>query len=232
MNYNYILPHLGLGDYLLLNGLIRNIVKKEGKYILFVNNRYKKSISFMFRDLKNLDFSFIPPVNYNNILIKIYIKHSPYKLFMIGYENFKGDIPFDQSCYRQFNVDFNKRWLDFYVDRDIKQEKKLFNHFNVKENNYIFLHEGGSENGRFIDRNQINSDLPLVKVDPSLTDNIFDYCYLIEHAAEIHCIESSFVFLCESILTNGKLFVYRSDAGKLLENQNTLPTYKKNWIIK
>lgn len=228
---NYILQHLGLGDYILMNGLIRNIIKPNEKYTLFVNKKYEESVCFMYRDIPNLEFKLIPPVEFNRYLILPYIKEQDYKLFVIGYDNFDGSMQFGHSCYKQFNVDFQKRWDDFYVKRDYEKEKILFDKFNLKENEYIFLHEGGSGNDRFIDKSKLNLDLKIFKPDLSVTNNIFDYCYIIEHATEIHVIESSFMFLCESIPTNGKLFAYRSERGKDPMNANVLPTYKKNWII-
>jgi hypothetical protein len=222
---------MGLGDFLLTNGLVRNLVKPEGQFVLFVNKKYKESISFMYRDLKNLSFVYVPPVAYNGFTIRAYIRDIDYKLLVVGYENFTGVLPFDQSCYRQFNVDFQKRWTDFHVERDLEREKKLFDHFGVKEGEYVFIHDGGSENSRFINESSLSTTLRKIKVDPTLTENIFDYCYLIEHAAEVHVIESSFVFLCEVIPTTGKMFIYRSPEGKDPKNASVMPTYKKNWTI-
>lgn len=228
---NYILPHLGLGDYLLVNGLIREIIKPNEDYTLFVNAKYHESIRFMFRDIKNLKYFKIPPIGFNRLTIQPYIIHSIYNLYTIGYENFTGDIPFDQSCYRQFGIDFKKRWSNFYVQRDKDREQKLFYSFGIKNKEYIFLHEGGSEQERYIDRKNLDPELTIVEATPELTKNIFDYCMIIEKASEIHCIESSFFWLCEVIPTIGKLFAYRSDAGKLTQNKNVLPTVKKDWKI-
>jgi len=51
---------------------------------------------------------------------------------------------------------------------------------------------------------------------------------MIENAAEIHCIESSFLFLSDSIQTNGKLFSHRH-ARPLYDY--TIPNMKKEWKI-
>jgi hypothetical protein len=227
----YILPHLGIGDYIVINGLIRNIINKEDSsknFILFCNRKYKVSVPFMFRDIKNLSYSYIPAVEMSRYYILPYIREKDYKLIVIGYDAIDYKTSVDMMFYKQFNIDFEKRWSDFYVQRDEEREKKLFKHFNVKENEYIFLHEGGSENKNIIDRTKINSNLKIVFPDLNLTDNIFDYCYLIEHAAEIHCVESGFLFLIDSIPTNGKLFSHRY-ARQLYEY--TVPHLKKQWTI-
>jgi hypothetical protein len=225
---NYILPHLGLGDYLVCNGLIRNLVKPDEQYILFTNFKYKESVEFMFRDLPNLTYSLVPPVEFNRQYIMPYIKHPEYKLITIGYDAMDYSTSADKMFYKQHKVDFEKRWSDFFVERDLEKEQDIFKHYNVKENEYIFLHEGGSANDAVIDKNKINNDLQIVSPELTLTKNVFDYCYLIEHAAEIHVVESSFLFLIDSIKTNGKLFAHRY-ARKLAKY--TIPNLKKNWEI-
>ena len=224
----YILPHLGLGDYLVCNGLIRNLIKDDEKYVLFTNKNYKETIEFMFRDIKNLSYSLVPAVEFNRQYIQPYIKEQSYNLILIGYDAMDYVTSADKMFYKQHKIDFNKRWADFYVERDFERETKIFNYYNVKENEYIFLHEGGSDNKSFVNRTKIKSNLKIVSPEKDLTKNIFDYCYLIEHASEIHVIESSFLFLIDSIPTNGKLYAHRY--SKQLANY-TIPNLKKDWMI-
>ena len=42
------------------------------------------------------------------------------------------------------------------------------------------------------------------------SDTIFDYKKLIENATEIHCIDSSFKHLVESLNTNATLFYHKN----------------------
>ena len=225
---HYILPHLGLGDYLVCNGLIRNLIKEDKKYVLFTNKNYKQSIEFMFKDIKNLSYALVPAVEFNRQYILPYIKDYEYFLIVIGYDGMDYSTSADKMFYKQHNIDFKKRWTDFYVERDSETERKIFEHYGVKENEYIFLHEGGSDNKALIDRTKIKSNINIVSPEKGLTETIFDYCYLIEHAAEVHVIESSFLFLIDSIKTNGKLFAHRY--AKQLA-QYTIPNLKKEWTI-
>jgi len=225
---NYILPHLGLGDYLVCNGLIRNIIKPEGEYILFCNDRFTVSVPFMFRDIKNLSYSVIPQVEFNGRIILPYIKKSPNHLYLIGYEYLDHSTTYDRSCYNQYHLDFEKRWSDFYVERDKNRELEFFKTFDLKEGEYIFIHDDPSRN-QIVDKNKIkNKQLKIIEAKKELSDNIFDYCYIIEHAAEIHCIESSFLFLTDSIPTNGELFSHRY-ARELYDY--TIPNFKKEWEV-
>ena len=56
----YLYHHLGLGDHIICNGLVRLLTKNEKTYGLFCKEHNVKSVSFMFRDIKNLS---IIPVN-------------------------------------------------------------------------------------------------------------------------------------------------------------------------
>ena len=227
----YILPHLGLGDYLVCNGLIRNIVKKYPVdiFALFTNRAYKESIEFMLGDIPNLEFPLVPQVEFSRTYILPYIKDPDYDLIVIGYDTLDKSKTADRSFYEAMGYDFEKRWTDFYVDREWEMEMALFDKFEVKEGKYIFLHEspGIGVNDNTIDRSKL-PDLPIVQADIKLTRNIFDYCYLLEHAAEIHCIESSFLFLIDSIKTNAELFSHRY-ARELYDY--TVPNLKKDWKI-
>jgi len=228
---NYILPHLGLGDYLAVNGLIRNIIKEADpseNFILFCNKNYKVSISFMFRDIKNLTYSYIPPVEMSRLYILPYIREKDYKLIVIGYDSLTNKNSVYEDFYSQFGVDLNKRFTDFYVQRDKKREKLFFDQFNIKEGEYIFLHEGGTSKNNIINRSKINSDLKIISATSDLTENMFDYCYLMENAAEIHCIESSFYFLSDLLHTKGKLYAHRY--SKFVYNFE-IPKLQKSWTI-
>jgi hypothetical protein len=52
----YIYPHLGLGDHLICNGLIREIIKKEPNesYGIISKPHTATSVKFMYRDLENI----------------------------------------------------------------------------------------------------------------------------------------------------------------------------------
>ena len=47
----FIYHHLGLGDHIILNGLIRNIVDTKSIYFIFCKKQNIDSIEFMFNDL-------------------------------------------------------------------------------------------------------------------------------------------------------------------------------------
>lgn len=224
---NYIFPHLGLGDYLIVNGLIRSIIKPDQEYILFTNKNYEETIRFMFRDIPNLDYQVIPQLFYNRWTILPYVRSTNYNLILIGYERLNPNISFERSFYQMFNVPFTDKWNKFHVKRDPKREKALFDKLQLKEGEYVFVHEDVQRN-QIINPGHIQKEVPIVFATKDLTQNIFDYCYIIEHAAEIHVIESSFMWLCDFIPTNGDLYSHRYTKELIT---TTLPTLAKKWKV-
>jgi hypothetical protein len=227
----FLLCHHGLGDELILNALVREYAKKYDYLFYFVITEYIEFVSFMFRDLPNIKFITIDDREWSAQfkVVNSYRQLNPtFDYIKIGHEYLDHtNLSFDEAFYTQANIPFEKRWSNFYVLRDPIAEKKLFDHYNVKENEYIFIHEDIDRNLK-MDYSKIRTDLPFAKVEKNLTKNIFDYCYLIENAKEVHCIDSSFLFLVDSLNINAKLFVHRYI--KRLDKKTT-PTLKNDWII-
>jgi hypothetical protein len=68
----------------------------------------------------------------------------------------------------------------------------------------------------------------VIEIKPSYTNNIFDYLKLIELSDEIHCIDSSFIHLIDSVKTNGKLFYHKNVKVRNISESHT---QIKKWNI-
>ena len=121
-------------------------------------------------------------------------------------------------------VNPEKKWDSFFVKRDPKREEHLFRE-TAPQDDYIFLHD----DSRFkIDRKKI-TNLPTVSPIMGLTNNVFDYCLLIEKAKEVHVIDSSFMYIVDLLPDFGqKLFIHRYARTNSLWR---LPSLRKNWTI-
>ena len=72
---------------------------------------------------------------------------------------------------------------------------------------------------RYVD----NKTFPIIYPE-NIKFNMLDYMYLLEHAAEIHMINSSFLNLVELIHTTGKLFYH------IYPRPNDCLVLRKPWI--
>jgi hypothetical protein len=217
----FIYQHLGLGDHIVCNGVVRELVKKHNRTCLLVKEHNFISVSSMFKDL---DMSYI--VVKDDATAHAYITNTKIDtLFKIGHEKLDLKKNFDRSFYEESGIEFEKRWSSWYIPRDLNREQQLFNHFGLKENEYIFVHD----DARFPIKNELlPNNLPIVKPILGVTPNIFDYLTILEKAKEIHCIASTFMFIIDSINTCDKIVVHRYQRSGPTWCE---PTLKRNWEI-
>jgi len=214
----YIYQHMGLGDHLICNGLVRTLVNNSEQYTMFVKSQYRISVEFMYRDIPNIKFleaddnlarQILSNVSQNDIILIGFIyQESWYKSFEVMF-------------YQQHSVPLNSKWDNFGCHRDKIKELELFEKLDINPNEeYIFVHD--DERYR-IDMNRINSSCKIVKPIMGVIPNIFDYCSIIEKAKEVHTIESSFAFLIDNMGLNQNFIIHRH--AKKLSTFET-PEYK------
>jgi hypothetical protein len=226
----YLYHHLGLGDHIICNGLVREWIKDDGATHLFVKHHNLETVAQMYEDTNLQLIGVKDDEEVNNFKIKNNkIRFQSHKMIRsdcikIGFHDLNQHDAFDQQFYRLAGVPFEKRWTSFKINRHKKKENSLIYGLNLPEK-FALLHEDESR-GYVIDRNKIN--LPIVKLRPIQGFTMIDWLGVAELAEEIHVIDSSFMFLLDSVETNVPLYIHR------YSRQNPdwqLPTLKKNWII-
>lgn len=181
--------HLGLGDHIICNGLIRFLSKNKG-ITLAVKHNNLANVARMFKDLS----------------IEYYLIDKDESTGNLGW-CFGGDktINFDESFYKQAGVDFQERWNSFYIERDYTKEKALVKYLNLPER-FCLIHNTASAGRVNI---IVNTELPIVQVcKTEVEKSMFDWMGVIELASEIHCINSSFIHLVDSMMPNAKLYFH------------------------
>jgi hypothetical protein len=203
----YIYHHLGLGDHIICNGLVRTLFDENERYFMFVKPHNLTAVKFMYKDLSNLDFLVGDDLFAKNYINNFSIPKED--LIVAGFYNHPESDYFDESFYLQNKIPVINRWLKFKVDRDINREMELFNKYNVKENQYVFVHDDESRGFEINEGLIVNKDLPIIRPKVGLTENIFDYCYLMENSVESHFIDSSFRLIFDSLkLRNSDIFYH------------------------
>jgi hypothetical protein len=226
----FIYHHLGLGDHIICNAIVRNIRKKfTNKLFLFCKPQYFTSVSFMYRDI---DITIVP---FDDVDVINFFKDIPLdQQIIIGHQylNVSGGLSFDEAFYKQIGLSFDKRWNDFYVERDSNKEERVLNIIKPPYDGYVFIHEDKNRNF-IIDRTHITPNLGIVTPQDGLTDNIFDYLKVIQHAKEIHCIDSCFKLMIDSVFNNtlkSKLVFHFNLKNNVIKDR-TVSKHKLNWLV-
>lgn len=218
----YIYHHLGLGDHIICNAIVRNYAKQNDKVYLFVKPHNFNNVEFMYRDLQNIDYL----IGDDAFAEKYVRENNISNLLKIGFDNLDRNINFDLSFYKLANIDFEKKWTDFYIDRDMEKEKILFDSLGIKENNYIFINEDKNR-GYVMNKNKYRQDLPIITSD--IQCGLFDLCYTIENAKEIHLMESSIKCLVEHLnIKTDNIFFHHYVRGY---PPTLRVTSKRKWFI-
>lgn len=226
--------HLRLGDHFMCHGIVREYCKKYDRVVTFCWPHNYPTVSFMYRDLPNLTIIQGGDDDANNFIKKNPVqpddlKYGDVKIIGFGALSSSSGVPFETQFYQHAGVPLKKKWDSFFIKRDYEKEQMLFEKI-APQGDYAFIHEDTSR-GLTIKKDLIGNDRIFFTPEKNTTDNIIDYCTIIEKAKEIHVIDSSFMFLIDCLPysnPNQKLFVHRYAR----ENDEwLLPILKKDWYI-
>lgn len=201
----FVHHHLGLGDHILCHALVVHLAEPHESVGLFVKRAYLESVRFMYRDEPRLRFFAVR----DDREVAAFLRAWPQRpCIRIGFEQL--DIrgrSFAESFYRQAGLDYALRW-NSAVRRDPQRERALQRALGGPAGPYVFLHDDPAR-GYVIDHRRLPQGLPIVRPRPGLTDNIFDYALVMERAQEIHCMDSSFRHVVDTLgLAGPRLFLH------------------------
>jgi hypothetical protein len=201
-NTRFIYQHMGLGDHVVCNGLVRSIIVPEQEYIMFVKPHNVGSVSYMYRDLTNLKFVECDDSGAIDFINRF---GSADRLYIIGFNWIDMNKSFEENFYLQHGISLSAKWDSFRCDRDPELEQKIYDHYQINEP-YIFVHD---DNRYKLNPSRLPHDVRIVRPEIGLTNTIFGYAMLVERAKEVHCMESCFGFMTDNMGLNDQLFMHR-----------------------
>ena len=232
----FVHHHLGMGDHIICNGLIRSLLASNSVFqsiVVFAKERNHKRVQRMFDDDSRIMVVSIPSdaneILYVNAVVEQYKVCDFIRCgFGMGdnLESMGLVSNFDEGFYKCAGVPFEHRWTHFSLRRNPESEHEVLKRLNPTGQPFVFLHDDPSRG--FVFNPDIPKEFAVIKNDPSI--DIFDMISLLENASEIHCMESSFRCLIEHIDTIVcplylHTYVRANPNGHFL-----LSSSKKNWI--
>ena len=228
----FILHHLGLGDHIICNGLVRELIKDCDLLLFPVKHHNLMTIKRMFLDIDR-KIEYISVFDDNEMLLAYQKHHSEVdKVIRLGnfFENnfIRANESFCESFYRQAEIDYKMRWDSFHYETNHEKEKYVLE--TCPDRDFIFVHDDRNR-GFSIEDGLLTKDLYIYRPSHTLAQQtnttIFDYVPLLEKSKEIHCMDSSFAAMIDHIpsLRNKTKYIHRYV-------RNTIsPIYEKNWKV-
>jgi hypothetical protein len=228
MDKIYIKHHLGLGDTIVHNGLIRKIAYDNPNSQIFISAKHENydNINFMFRDNDKITVNKVSNNNFE-LDIRYDINTNNYNKIISSYliddPNISYGVHFDDAFYIKANINTNIKKELFYIERDFQKEKNIFDELITSKNitDYVFLHEKSEFNIR-IDRNKIKNNLPIIYAEKKY--GIFELLTVMERAKECHLISSSFLSLMTCKKYNENIYAHmycdRKELSEYIKKNN------------
>jgi hypothetical protein len=209
--------NLGLGDAIICNGLVRYLsnVEPRRKIVLPCWERNLPTVRHMFSDLVNVHVVAATDDT---------VAHSrTYEILSIGLhnQNWGRIAQWDEAFYRFADVPFGAKWDMFHVPESGTEIKAP-----PYGSCYALCHDDSLRG--FSMRKGI-TDMEVVRITDK-TELLTDWRCLIQHAAEIHVIDSAPMHLVELLPTTGKLF-YHKYARAQGSRQHMDAVLRKEWTV-
>jgi hypothetical protein len=186
--------HLGLGDHFVCNGLVRTLLEQTKANRLYLPTKEHNigTVQQMYADDSRIVC--LPVTTDADVLSLPEISRVGH-FFRVGFEN-ATEKQWDVSFYRCVGLPWHIRWSKFSCNRSREGERMLESYLGISNGDrFVLIHDQASVGSIPI---QVATDLRVVKVMPH-TRSMLDWCGLIEKAEEVHCIDSSFIHLAQSL---------------------------------
>lgn len=209
-----LLNHLGLGDHLVCQGLVRALVRQDGPLTIPCWRHNLPTLRHMFEDLPEIKFLV---VSTEEEMLKAAEGRDVFKLGKYSSLPFESRF-WDRDFYHQAGVDFSQRYDGFKIPASVKDGNRL-----IVNHDYCFLHED-QERG-FLANRFAPAQMPTLI--PTGFESIFDYVPFIRGAKEVHCIDSCFVALIDSLpaCNSQHLFLHK------YARQSVPPILRRDWRV-
>lgn len=230
----YIYHHLGVGDTLLCNGLVRTYAKEFDKVFVFSFPHNAEITNYMYRDNPSIQ---VLPMAEPDIRSWVRINEGNENVVVAGHspEYFrKLDVEkaftFEAGFYETAGIPLMNKWKEFYVERNYEAEEKAFELAGIKKGEvFNFVHDDPERHRNF--RPEL-IDRSVKTIHPAQLQEIkiFDFRGVLEAAKEIHVHNSSFANFIDTIELDHDGLYYHKYARTDVADQTFSPKVKWNFI--
>lgn len=193
--------HLGLGDMLIVNAIVRHLAQRHAVTLLCKPHN-TTAVAFMFRDMDNVTIIDVDDDAMADGAVKEVKRHGKTVLGLGMYgdpQKWELGPGFDRWFYAQAGLDHKERWNGFKCARQESRE------LEVPSGKYCFVHDDATR-GFVIPPEALPAKrMKIVRPDKELKNRngdasiLFDYWGWLDNAQELHFIDSSFSILYDHL---------------------------------
>jgi hypothetical protein len=218
-----LIPHLELGDNIVLNGAVRYYCEKYDQVILVCKILYYEQIKIMYSDLENLLLFPIPEngdwltymknhLQVNHKILKYYnINFIPMLVIKTAYDHaeYFARSYFPIHWYDELNLSIDIAYTYFKINRNHNMENNLYNNLiNIIGKNYVVVIDDEKRNFLIKDIYLSQIKYPIFKISSNSKNKIpeldlvrdpiiFNYIKILENAQEIISIDTSMPWIID-----------------------------------
>ena len=237
-----------LGDAIVMSPILRRFARDCDKLYFPCRTSNFRTIGCLLHDVENIEvFPYHTTEDIDEFLSnKDCFIIEPPDVFIsdIHLPGIQGTVPvpvnWERQIYEFYDIPISARYHEFRLPINIKGSDELYDRLTEGDPNYCLLHQQSFFHGPgMIDLNihQWRMDrhltpLKIIEITPGITDNLLQYTKLIENAREIHCINSSFFCLVDSITdrTKAHLFYHDIRATAMIQLNSKWNNYRWNMV--
>jgi len=228
-----VVSHLGLGDHIIVNGVIRRMYHDNvfDKMHVVVKEEFLNHVAYMYRDLEKMAFLTVPNrCGVGDPEVSAHIRNFEGKVYNCWWYGTEQVEYMEDNIMISLGYDWMEKYRSFKVQRDQELEKKVFDKIIGNEDPYIFVADD-IRRGYKIDPfivSKLDPNTRVVRSCELLEFTPFELLSVIENAEEAHCMHSAFFVLIDCMSLN-KLYLHNSYVGKI----NPIESYglpMANWL--
>lgn len=223
----YFVGIMDLGDHFVHAGIINYFADKCNELHVPVKHHNYETVCTLFQEHPNIrvvalhaheEDSYVEQCKMSRIC-------NGWNMVFANIDGHHTALLWDEQVYTHYEVPFSFRYTNFRLPKEIQGSDDLFNRL-YKGRPYVLIHKKTGHMPQGIPINieafrlsiGLSADVDIIEIDPSFTNNMMHYVKLIQNAEEIHCVNSSFFCLVDSIfnLTKAKLYFHDARASSLI----------------
>lgn len=228
----------GLGDHLVMSPLARALIRRKDIEKMYVLSwaHYAEQVDYLYKDENRIQIIAINYGNEGPQIKDIIKNLKPKYSFMmmhpnaVAYDGYFQDIkPYTENLYEvpasymsvnpwhlhrfyydYMNVPWEERYNNFYFERNFKEEERVFNKLNPNHEEFVFVVDD-SHRGFNCDKQKLQDLIGSNKykiIHHDTTEPLFYYTLLLQHARQIHMMETGWRCFVETLPENTVEYFY------------------------